>query len=291
MFGYILPDKPNLYMKDYALYRAFYCGLCHQIGKCQGQCMRLAVNYDVTFLAILLSGLSREELPYAKKACILNPFKKKMVVDETPTMRNMAYLNALLVDFKCRDDIADGGKKGKRALRRLIKRKVRRASVQLPEVAETLDRAYEEQCKVESTKPDSWHVAADPFAEAVRKIMQTLSGEYYIGELGMIGYLLGQYVYLLDAIDDYDADIKKKQYNPLYLRYAAPSKAKLMEDHRQEIEREVTQLIALVKDNYQRVPIFSTEGIVTNTLWMGLNARYQQVIKENEKCLKTHTKF
>ena len=291
MFGYILPDKPNLYMKDYALYRAFYCGLCHQIGRCQGQCMRLTVNYDVTFLSILLHGLSQEELPMRKQACILNPFRKKPVVGETPTLRNMAYLNALLVDFKCRDDVADGGKKGRKALRGLIARRVRQARKALPEVADVLDRAHLEQCKVEAALPDNWHVAADPFGEAVRRIIQLLAGKYYIGELGMVGYLLGQYVYLLDAIDDYDADGKKHQYNPLRLRYGADTKRTLLAEHGEELRSEVDALIALVKDNYQRIPVFCTEGIITNTLWMGLKARYNQVTEENVKCLKTHTKF
>lgn len=290
MFGYILPDKPNLYMKDYALYRAFYCGLCHQIGRCQGQCMRLAVNYDVTFVSILMHGLKYKELPFEKKACILNPFKKKVVLQETDTQKQMAHLNALLIDFKCRDDIADG-KKGRRALRSLIKGKVKKSRAALPEVADVLDRAYREQCAVEAAKTKMWQMAADPFGEAMRRIVQILSGDASSAEVGMIGYHLGQYVYLMDAIDDYDKDLKKDQYNPLRLTFLCHSKAELIARYGEELNRDLAQLVAMVKDNYQRIPIFSTEGIVTNTLWMGLNARYREVIKENGKCLKTHTKF
>ena len=291
MFGYILPDKPNLYMKDYALYRAFYCGLCHQIGRCQGQCMRLAVNYDVTFLTILLHGLKEEELPFGKKACVLNPFKKKVVVLETEMLRKTAYLNALLIDFKCRDDRADGKKGTARLVGGLIKGKVKKARKMLPQVGEILDRAYREQCDVEAAGPAEWRIAADPFGEAVKAIIRDLSGEAYIGELGMIGYHLGQYVYLLDAIDDYDRDIKKKTYNPLFLRYGCANKAALLKEHGEVLAQDAREIIAMVKENYQRIPIFSTEGIVTNTLWMGLNARYLEVAKENGKCLKTHTRF
>ena len=290
MFGYILPDKPNLYMKDYALYRAFYCGLCHQIGRCQGQCMRLGVNYDVTFLSILLHGLRYRDLPLEKKACVLNPFKKKVVVKETDTQKDMAYLNALLLDFKCRDDVADG-KRGRRALRGLLKGKVNKARAKLPEAADALDKAYIEQCAVEKAETPDWKMAADPFGEAVRRILKAVGGKEYAGELGMIGYHLGQYVYLLDAIDDYDKDVKEKQYNPLRLRFGCETKAQLIDEHGDELDRDIGQLVAMVKDNYQRIPIFCTEGIVTNTLWMGLNARYLEVKKENGKCLKTHTKF
>lgn len=290
MFGYILPDKPNLYMKDYALYRAFYCGLCHQIGRCQGQCMRMSVNYDVTFLSILLHGLAKEELPMEMRACVLNPFRKKSVVGETPLLKTMAYLNTLLVDFKCRDDIADGGKRGKKHLRRLIGLRVRSARKALPEVAKVLDQAFEAQCEVEAGAPTSWHMAAEPFANAIQDIIRLLTADLYTPELGMIGYLLGQYVYVLDAVDDYDKDKKKGQYNPLVLRYCEQDKRALIQAHGQEIDAEVEHLLLMVKENYQRVAIFSTEGIVTNTLWMGLRARYNQV-KEMEKCQKLHTKF
>jgi len=286
-----LPDKPNLYMKDYAAYRAYYCGLCHQIGRCQGQCMRLLVNYDVTFLSILLHGLRKEEPEIRQKACVLNPFKKKPVVWDTPTMRQMVQLNALLVDFKCRDDIADGGKKGKKTLRRLLGRQVKKATEALPDVAAILDKAFAEQCAVEKSKAASWHMAADPFGEAMRSIIRVLADQYYTGELGMIGYLLGQYVYLMDALDDYDDDLGKKHYNPLALQYGAKDKATLLQQHGEALDAEVRQLIALVKENYRQIPIFGTEGIVTNTLWMGLWARYLQVKKENAKCLKTHTRF
>lgn len=291
MFGYILPDKPNLYMKDYTLYRAFYCGLCHQIGRCQGQCMRLGVNYDVTFLSILMWGLSREEPPLKMRACILNPLKKKPTVGENETLEKMAYLNALLLDFKCRDDIQDGGRRGKKVLRALMKGKVKKARAALPKVAAVLDRAFGEQCTVESKRPASWHVAADPFGQAMQEIIRDLAGEYYIGELGMLGYLLGQYVYLLDAIDDYDRDVKKKQYNPLVERFHCKDKKSLLAEHEGELRKEVEQTIAMVKENYQRIPVFATEGIITNTLWMGLMARYRQLTEENEKCLKTHTRF
>lgn len=252
--------------------------------------MRLGVNYDVTFLSILVHGLKYKELPFEKKACVLNPFKKKMVVKENDTQKQMAYLNALLLDFKCRDDITDG-KKGKRALRGLIKGKVKKAQAALPAVADALDKAYLEQCAVEKAETAMWQMAADPFGEAVKRILKALAGDAYSPELGMIGYHLGQYVYLLDAIDDYDQDQKKGQYNPLRLRHGCKDKAELIRLHGEELQSDIGQLVTMVKDNYQRIPIFCTEGIVTNTLWMGLYARYQDVIKENGKCLKTHTKF
>ena len=33
MFGYVKPDKENLLVKELALYKAVYCGLCDAIKK------------------------------------------------------------------------------------------------------------------------------------------------------------------------------------------------------------------------------------------------------------------
>lgn len=289
MFGYILPDKPNLYMKDYALYRGFYCGLCHEIGHCQGQCMRLGVNYDVTFLSILVHGLWEETPPMAKKACILNPVRKKMVV-LGERQRTMAYLNTLLLDYKCRDDVADG-ERGKRVLRALMARRTKQAAKQLPEVAALLQQAAAKQGEVEATRPTSWRIAAEPFANCIQDILPHLCGEKYTPSIGNVGYALGLYVYLLDAIDDYDEDIKKGQYNPLYAAYGLPDKGALVAAMGDQLQDDLQEVVADIKDNYRKVAIFATEGIVTNTLWIGLMARARQVLKETKKCQKLHTKF
>ena len=53
MFGYIRPNKPELLVKEYDLYKSAYCGLCKRMGKDYGRLSRLALSYDGTFLAML----------------------------------------------------------------------------------------------------------------------------------------------------------------------------------------------------------------------------------------------
>lgn len=33
MFGYIIPFKPELKIKEYEIFKAYYCGLCKAIGE------------------------------------------------------------------------------------------------------------------------------------------------------------------------------------------------------------------------------------------------------------------
>ena len=60
MFGYIQPMECELKVREQALYRAAYCGLCRAIGGRYGQAARMALNYDCAFLGLFLETLSEE---------------------------------------------------------------------------------------------------------------------------------------------------------------------------------------------------------------------------------------
>lgn len=55
MFGYIVIHKDELKVKDYNRYNSFYCGVCRSLRNNYGLPGQITLNYDMTFLAILLS--------------------------------------------------------------------------------------------------------------------------------------------------------------------------------------------------------------------------------------------
>lgn len=55
MFGYVRPAADRLTEEQEACFRAAYCGLCHTLGERYGLPGRMILNYDLTFLAMLLS--------------------------------------------------------------------------------------------------------------------------------------------------------------------------------------------------------------------------------------------
>ena len=56
MFGYVEPDKPELKIREFEVFRGYYCGVCKSIGKRFGQVPRISLNYDLAFLAVLLDS-------------------------------------------------------------------------------------------------------------------------------------------------------------------------------------------------------------------------------------------
>ena len=61
MFGYVLVNKPELKIKDFEKYRSYYCGLCHSLGERHGTGGRVTLNYDMTFLIMILTDLYESE--------------------------------------------------------------------------------------------------------------------------------------------------------------------------------------------------------------------------------------
>ena len=77
MFGYISIDKPEMKVRDFETFRAYYCGLCRQIRRDYGQLPRLVLSYDCTFLYILGAALEDSIPEYAKKRCPVSPIRKR----------------------------------------------------------------------------------------------------------------------------------------------------------------------------------------------------------------------
>lgn len=77
MFGYVTPCKMELKIKEYEKFRAYYCGLCKTIKKRLWWIARITINYDMTFLGILLDSLEDNKNTFTKVHCIIHPIKKK----------------------------------------------------------------------------------------------------------------------------------------------------------------------------------------------------------------------
>ena len=233
MFGYVLPDKPNMFMKDYAQYRAFYCGLCKSIGKKCSQVMRFTTNYDITFLNVLYHSVFDKDVEISKEGCILNPFVKKPIVKDDELTRDIIDVNNILGHYKCVDDIIDNKSKSKWMFDKiLLKRHYKRSKVNFEKIDAIVSKGYETLRGLEEDKCASIDRVADPFANIMKGITKELFREKYTEDLGDMMYALGKWVYLVDAIDDVDDDHKGNKFNLFLVQYDyIDKKTFLMEKH------------------------------------------------------------
>lgn len=283
MFGYVTPDKPNLFMKDFVLFRANYCGVCHAMKKESGQFARLTVNYDIAFINAFFYDLTEQKPEIVMKGCILNP-KKRPIVKESPLMREIARLNLILAGVKIADDKADG--EGTFLKRLLFSSAIKRARKKSPELASFADECVKKQLSEEKSGA-FLNAAAEPFADMMKKVFAYLAGEKNCPAVEKIGYLLGKYVYFADALDDYDEDVKKGRFNAFRRTFAAPSFAELKKAKEEDLKFIMEDIVRGVEDAYREVKMGENEGVVTNTLWYGLRSRISAILsREDGKCIR-----
>ena len=76
MFGYIHVYQPELKVKEYEVYQASYCGLCRSLKKRHGRVGQLTLSYDMTFLALLLTGLYEPKTMTGRSRCLAHPTRR-----------------------------------------------------------------------------------------------------------------------------------------------------------------------------------------------------------------------
>lgn len=77
MFGYVRINKMDLTFREYEHYKAYYCGLCKYLKRNHTELSRMTINYDITFLIVLLSSIYQPSAQVFHEKCIVDPVKKK----------------------------------------------------------------------------------------------------------------------------------------------------------------------------------------------------------------------
>jgi hypothetical protein len=86
-------------------------------------------------------------------------------------------------------------------------------------------------------------------------------------------------VYLIDALDDYDKDVKKNAYNPFRLAYGAESKCALIEAQGEELHFIFGTLFTEIRERLSRLPMGFNRDLVENVLLRGLPTETARVMK------------
>jgi hypothetical protein len=273
MFGYVRPLKPELLVREYARYRAVYCGICRQIGRDYGQLPRLSVNYDLTLLALLLLSLAEEQPAERTSGCVLNPFVKKTIVRGGAVIEFCAALSVMLAWHKAGDQIRDehpvAGHLARLALRRAWRKTVRR----FPQYEQTIQAQMRALQEAEQKPPDP--ATAGIFGTMLQQLVHAAAG-MVVGAgpvreaLGLLGNDLGRWIFLVDAIDDWQDDCNNKNWNP-FGAFSLDEARACAQPLLAELEASMNRTAALL-------PYVRDSGLMANVFTMGLPAVRTQVL-------------
>ena len=316
MFGYVVVNKPELKFREFDVYRAYYCGLCHSLSKRHGLSGQLTLSYDMTFLVILLSSLYEPEHSVTSKRCIVHPIKRQNIISSEFT-DYVADMNVILSYFKCLDDWHDDRSVLKLAYSKLLKK----GSIgkNLNNVHATSDST--DDGSVAATQPnsdsnnqnsyftdDSGHLHISPdysyknkieaissllvelgtrekmnetnvdvVAGLFGRIMQILFvpfDDIYAKGLGRMGFYLGKFIYIMDAFDDVEDDVKNGHYNVFSNCYTDP-------DFETHVKDMLTMMMAECSDAFEMLPAVDNADILRNILYSGVWNSYERRVSKN----------
>ena len=217
MFGYIKIYKPELKVKHYEAYRGIYCSLCKTLKNEYGLFATLTLNYDFTLLALTRLAFAKECCGFKDSRCAFNPLKKcQQCVTGNEQLSYSAAAAMIMCYHKENDDIADSSLlKGffKRMVKPYFAMKRKKAIKKYPALDEIISRAMAEQAEVEKRGNAGIDASAHLSAKAMGEILSFGFDGETKEKLNRFGYLAGRWVYLMDALDDMEADRKTHSYN------------------------------------------------------------------------------
>lgn len=273
MFGFVTASLEELTGEQKNRYQAVYCGICRAIREQDGQLCRLALSYDMVFLALLLSSLYEPGEQTGEGRCIAHPGKRRPWTDHE-YIRYAARMNVALACFKARDDWSDDGKQSARLMAKILGKNESAIEAEYPRQCAAISQCITELSRLEKAGCPNPDEPANCFGALMAELL-VCREDRWAQDLRQVGFFLGRFIYLADAAIDYRRDVKHGKYNP----FAAQG---LGEDH-EKWEQYLVLAMAACTEAYERLPLVEDKDILDNILYSGIWLSYRRMQRESGK--------
>ena len=275
MFGYVRINKMDLTFREYEHYKAYYCGLCKYLKRNHTELSRLTINYDITFLIVLLSSIYQPSAQVFHEKCIVDPVKKKKHIINEIT-EYAASMNILLAYYKLEDDVNDEGDIKSRLVRRAYRKSFKTAYDKYPQKADFIKACLGELRSLEEDQSTSIDQTSNCFARLLEEIFDYKDDEYR-DRLRKVGFNIGKYIYIMDAYEDLDEDLEKGRYNP-FTDYKDDSEALKL-----RVDKLIGMTLSRLEEAILDLDIKVNKSIIDNIIYSGVYLRYKGLINGADK--------
>ena len=271
MIGYITVNREELKVKELGVYQAFYCGVCKDIKERYGQLPRLTLSYEMTFLAMLLSSVYDERPSSERLKCALHPLTRQVCVRNkyTAYAADMCLISSY---HNLMDNWADEQSVKSVIFADLIRRNYRKAASKYPRQTKAVIRCVRETHKAEASGSYELDLAAGLTGHMLEEIFKYEKDDILNRDLGRMGFFLGKFIYLMDAYDDLEKDMKNGCYNPF-----VPMRGD--EDFEERVKETLTMMAAEAAAAFERLPAIDYIDILRNVLYSGIWTKYALIQK------------
>lgn len=274
MFGYVMANKPELKIREFARYKGFYCGLCHRLHKQHGRLGQLTLTYDMTFLVLLLTSLYEPSTKEEKRRCLIHPARKQLMLYNTIT-DYAADMNILLTHEHLRDDWEDERKLKALLGMKAYAKKKRRIEKNYPRQAAVVAQALKELGELERQQCADIDLVARPFGKLMSEIF-VWQEDAFENILRPMGFYLGKFIYIMDAWMDQEEDAETNCYNPLSL-----NEGMTPERIREILDATLRMAIA----EFEKLPCEQDVAVLRNILYEGVWKTSERKHNDDERSI------
>ncbi|MEW8994796.1 DUF5685 family protein [Clostridium sp.] len=287
MFGYVTPYKMELKIKDYEMFKAYYCGLCISIKNNFSNLCRMTLNYDMTFLGILLDSLEYSKHKYVVTRCMAHPMKKKPKVIDNEALDYAAFCNVALVYYKLLDDYNDDNSLNKKFISMYIKKFINKSKDDLSPILVNIEENIKKLSSLEKSQDViSIDELSDPFASLTAFIISYYyKNENFFNDLYNLGYNLGRWIYIIDAFDDLKEDMEKHKFNAINKAFNTEnlSYEELIINQGNRIEFNLLMSANTTVESLDKLPINKNKDLLFNILQLGLMNKIETIKSRSDK--------
>lgn len=271
MFGYIVTDRKQLSKEERLCYRGYYCGLCHTLYEHYGRVGQMTLNFDMTFLYVLLSALYEPEEQKIYERCIIHPLKKREK-RLSEIARYCADMTVLLAYYNAMDDWHDDHNRAKLRLAQKLEGAVGELERSYPRQSAAIKDNIEAINTLEREREINLDAVSNRFGKLFGEIF-VWKEDIWRDKLFALGENLGRFIYFMDAWEDAEKDQKHKNYNPLL-------QLKGEEDYAERCKEILTMFLGEAALVFEALPIVENAHILRNILYAGVWSKFTEKKKK-----------
>lgn len=266
MFGFVTASEKELNKQEQMRYNAVYCGICRQIRIRASQTARLALSYDMAFLALLLMSLYEPEETSGDRACHLHPIHPKPWVDNE-YIGYAADMNVALAYYKAQDDWQDDQSLSGKVKTHMFSKNYEEIALRYPRQCKAIADCIHKINTLEKENCPNPDLPAGAFGELMAELL-AYQEDMWAPILRQMGMALGRFVYLADATVDYRRDKRKGKYNP-YLAMGTGEDPERWEEY-------LVLAMGRCTAEFEKLPLVQDKPILDNILYSGVWCNFRR---------------
>ena len=270
MFGFVTASYKELNKEQQTRYNAVYCGICRQIRIRASQTARLALSYDMAFLALLLMSLYEPEETSGSRACALHPVHPRPWVDNE-YIQYAADMNVALAYYKAQDDWNDDQSFSAKLKAGMFSKNYEEIAARYPRQCNAIADCIARITALEKENCSNPDLPAGVFGELMGELL-VYREDLWAPTLRAMGMALGRFIYLGDAAVDYRRDRRKGKYNP-YLAMETGEDWKRWEEY-------LVLAMGKCTAEFEKLPLVQDKSILDNILYSGVWGNFHRKKKE-----------